>query len=92
MADGFHGHSHDLNEHGHSHDGHEHSHSKHRCSCTKTFRLSSMLSLTFSFFLVEIIVGHFTHSLTLVADSFHMLSDVIALCIGLLSVRVSFIF
>ena len=54
----------------------------------KTCRLSSMLVLTTTYFLVEIIVGYVTNSMALVADSFHMLSDVIALVIGLFSVRV----
>jgi len=48
-----------------------------------------MLFLTTTYFLVEIIVGYVTNSMALVADSFHMLSDVIALVIGLFSVRIS---
>lgn len=59
-----------------------------KCSCSKSTRLTSMLMLTFSFFLVELAVGYLTRSLSLVADSFHMLSDVIALCIGLFAVKV----
>ena len=53
------------------------------------FRLLSMLCLTFFFFLVEIVVGYFTNSTALIADSFHMLSDVVALLIAFVSVRVS---
>ena len=52
-------------------------------------RLLSMLCLTFFFFLVEIIVGYLTNSTALIADSFHMLSDVVALVIAYVSVRVS---
>ncbi|KAH9510404.1 hypothetical protein Btru_043084 [Bulinus truncatus] len=55
----------------------------------KTCRLSTMLLLTASFFLVEIIVGYVTNSIALVADSFHMLSDVVALIVGFASVRIS---
>ena len=55
----------------------------------KTCRLLTMLSMTASFFLVEIIVGYITNSIALVADSFHMLSDVVALIVGFASVRVS---
>lgn len=55
----------------------------------KTCRLLSMLTLTSFFFLVEIIVGYLTNSLALVADSFHMLSDVVALVVGFASVRIS---
>ena len=56
----------------------------------KTCRLLFMLALTLSFFLVEIIVGYVTNSIALVADSFHMLSDVVALIVGFASIRVSF--
>ena len=55
----------------------------------KTCRLLTMLSMTASFFLVEIIVGYITNSIALVADSFHMLSDVVALIVCFASVRVS---
>ena len=34
-------------------------------------------------------VGYITHSMALVADSFHMLSDVIALLVALVSIRIS---
>ncbi len=77
--------SHDhCHEQGHSHD----SNKKKLINCSKTFRLSTMLAMTLSFFFVELIVGEITNSITLIADSFHMLSDVIALIIGLISVRV----
>ncbi|KAF5272456.1 hypothetical protein FQR65_LT04924 [Abscondita terminalis] len=52
-------------------------------------RLLSMLSLTGGFFLVELIVGYVTNSMSLVADSFHMLSDVAALIVAFLSVKMS---
>ena len=55
----------------------------------KTCRLVCMLAMTTSFFFVEIIVGFIVNSLALVGDSYHMLSDVLALAVGLASVRVS---
>lgn len=55
----------------------------------KKCRLLSMLWLTSGFFFVELIVGYVTNSMALVADSFHMLSDVAALVIAFLSVKVS---
>lgn len=55
----------------------------------KKCRLLSMLWLTTFFFFVEIIVGYVTNSMALVADSFHMLSDVAALIIAFLSVKMS---
>lgn len=45
--------------------------------------------MTFTFFLIELIVGHISHSITLTADSFHMLSDALALCIGLFAAIIS---
>uniref|UniRef100_A0A023GN52 Putative zn2+ transporter znt1 n=1 Tax=Amblyomma triste TaxID=251400 RepID=A0A023GN52_AMBTT len=48
-----------------------------------------MFGLTTAFFLVEIIVGYVTNSMALVADSFHMLSDVISLVIAFLSIKMS---
>jgi zinc transporter 1 len=56
---------------------------------TKTFRLLSMLSLTFLFFGVELVVGNITNSVALIADAFHMLSDVIALVIAIVAVRIA---
>lgn len=55
----------------------------------KTCRLISMMALTGSFFLVELIFGYISNSLALIGDSYHMLSDLVALVVGLASVRVS---
>lgn len=55
----------------------------------KKCRLITMFWLTTFFFLVEIIVGYITNSMALVADSFHMLSDIAALVVAFLSVKVS---
>ena len=49
----------------------------------------SMIILTLTFFLVEIIVGYATNSMALVADSFHMLSDVVSLFVGFMALRYS---
>ncbi|XP_072218046.1 zinc transporter 1a [Leuresthes tenuis] len=50
-------------------------------------RLMCMLSLTFIFFIVEVVVSRITSSLSMLSDSFHMLSDVIALVVALVAVR-----
>jgi zinc transporter 1 len=55
----------------------------------KKCRLVSMFALTSAFFLVEIVTGYITNSMALVADSFHMLSDIAALVIAFLSVRMA---
>lgn len=57
--------------------------------CGKTGSVIMMIGLTASFFLVEVIVGYMTNSMALVADSFHMLSDVMSLVIGFLALRYS---
>ncbi|XP_049612421.1 zinc transporter 1a isoform X1 [Syngnathus scovelli] len=50
-------------------------------------RLLCMLLLTFAFFIVEVVVSRITASLSMLSDSFHMLSDVIALIVALVAVR-----
>ncbi|KAL7035336.1 hypothetical protein ACKWTF_008331 [Chironomus riparius] len=55
----------------------------------KKCRLLSVMLLTISFFFVEIITGYVTNSMSLVADSFHMLGDIAALLISFLSVKMS---
>lgn len=46
-----------------------------------------MLLMTFVFFIVEVVVSRLTSSLSMLSDSFHMLSDVIALVVALVAVR-----
>ncbi|KAI9883651.1 MAG: Fungal specific transcription factor [Watsoniomyces obsoletus] len=56
---------------------------------SKTNRILILLAIDSSFFLLELIVGYAVHSLALVADSFHMLNDVLSLCVGLWAVKVA---
>ncbi|OAP63556.1 hypothetical protein AYL99_02783 [Fonsecaea erecta] len=56
---------------------------------SKTQRICILLGIDSAFFIVELVVGYAVHSLALVADSFHMLNDVISLCVGLWAVRVA---
>lgn len=79
-------HHHD-HDHDHHHDHHHHHHGKCQFFRTKTFRLSMMICLTASYFVVELVVGNITKSVALVADAFHMLSDIISLIIGIVAVR-----
>ncbi|CDS40998.1 cation efflux protein: zinc transporter [Echinococcus multilocularis] len=48
-----------------------------------------MMVLVILYFLVELVTGYVVHSLALVADSFHMLSDFIALCVGVAASRIA---
>lgn len=54
-------------------------------------KLSIMISMTFIVFLVELFYGYFSHSVALVADAFHMLSDVLALSVALACILVCFL-
>ncbi|KAF9875729.1 hypothetical protein CkaCkLH20_06661 [Colletotrichum karsti] len=56
---------------------------------SKTTRISIMLAIDIVFFLVELIVGLLVKSLALTADAFHMLNDIISLCVGLWAVSVA---
>lgn len=56
----------------------------------KKCSLIIMLILTISFMLVEIMTGYVTNSVALIADSFHMLSDSLALAVAYLSILVSY--
>ncbi|KAF1969840.1 cation efflux protein [Bimuria novae-zelandiae CBS 107.79] len=56
---------------------------------SKTNRILILLTIDALFFLLEISVGYAVHSLALVADSFHMLNDVISLLVGLWAVKVA---
>ncbi|XP_072015707.1 proton-coupled zinc antiporter SLC30A1-like isoform X2 [Amphiura filiformis] len=55
----------------------------------KTCRLLTMMALTTTFFFVEIITGYATGSVALIADSFHMLSDIISLIVGFAAIKIS---
>ncbi|EEQ40442.1 hypothetical protein CLUG_04570, partial [Clavispora lusitaniae ATCC 42720] len=54
----------------------------------KEIRIMSLLALDTVFFLLEAIIGYSVHSLALIADSFHMLNDIISLIIALWAVKV----
>lgn len=55
----------------------------------KEIRILSLLVIDTVFFFVELISGYMVHSLALVADSFHMLNDIISLLIALWAVGVA---
>ncbi len=59
------------------------------CVCSDTLRLGIMLSMILTFFVIELIVGQISHSISMIADSFHMLSDALALVIGIVTAVMS---
>lgn len=56
---------------------------------SKSSRIITLLAIDTAFFLLELVVGYTVHSLALVADSFHMLNDILSLCVGLWAVKVA---
>jgi len=80
--DHHHGHSH---SHGHSHGhGHHHHHGDGNAS-----RLAVVLALTALYMVAEVVGGLLSHSLALLADAGHMLSDVGALGLSLFAAWIS---
>ncbi|KAL5534118.1 hypothetical protein ACEPAG_579 [Sanghuangporus baumii] len=56
---------------------------------SRTARISLLLVIDFVFFLVELIVGYAVGSLALVADSFHMLNDILSLAVALYAIKLT---
>lgn len=56
---------------------------------SKSTRISVMIGLDTTFFLIELIAGIYSGSLALMADAFHMLNDIITLVIGLWAVNIA---
>ncbi|KAJ8698922.1 Zinc resistance conferring protein [Pleurotus ostreatus] len=56
---------------------------------SRSARISLLLLIDVIFFWVELIVGYVVGSLALVADSFHMLNDVISLVVALYAIRLT---
>lgn len=55
---------------------------------TQRIKLIIMISMTFLFFVVELVYGYISNSMALIADAFHMLSDVLALIVALACIMV----
>eukprot|EP00794_Sanderia_malayensis_P006010 gene6010-6708_t len=59
------------------------------CLLSRKTAFLSMTILLSAFFLTEMVVGYVTNSMALIADAFHMLSDVASLVVGYLALRYS---
>ena len=55
----------------------------------KELRIITLLVIDTVFFLLELIIGYMVNSLALIADSFHMLNDIISLVVALWAVNVA---
>ncbi len=71
---------------GRSHQGHSHSHATITAD-TDTRRLATSLALILAFMVVEVVVGIAVHSLALLSDAAHMLTDAGALALSLVVIR-----
>ncbi|KAL4976576.1 cation efflux protein [Aspergillus desertorum] len=60
-----------------------------RLRISRSQRLGAAIGISAAFFLTEISVGFYTHSLALVADAFHYLNDLLGFIIAFLALRVS---
>lgn len=56
---------------------------------SKEYRILALLVIDTVFFLLEIIIGCMVNSLALIADSFHMLNDIISLMVAFWAVNVA---
>ncbi|KUJ12052.1 cation efflux system protein czcD [Mollisia scopiformis] len=55
----------------------------------KSTRLMIIIAISFSFFVGEISVGFYTHSLALVADAFHYMNDLVGFIVALVATQIS---
>ncbi|RNA35602.1 Zinc transporter 1, partial [Brachionus plicatilis] len=67
---------------------HEHSHGI-NLKVGRVGALATMITLNLSFFLVELVIGNISKSNSLVADSFHMLSDLVSFVVALVAIKIS---
>src|SRR5258708_3881018 len=88
------GHSHDHAGHGHDHAGHGHSHAhdhaghSHGVSADADARyLTIALALIVGFMALEVVVGILAHSIALLSDAAHMLTDAGALALSIVVIR-----
>ncbi|KAH8797741.1 putative metal ion resistance protein/transporter [Xylogone sp. PMI_703] len=56
---------------------------------SRSSRLIIIIGISFSFFVAEISVGFYTHSLALVADAFHYMNDLVGFIVALVALKMS---
>ncbi|KAJ4317320.1 hypothetical protein N0V94_005005 [Neodidymelliopsis sp. IMI 364377] len=61
----------------------------HHFQVSRKTRLRAVIAISFCFFVAEISVGFYTHSIALVADAFHYLNDLIGFVVALVAVQVT---
>jgi cobalt-zinc-cadmium efflux system protein len=78
-----------VSAHHHTHVGHHHGPSPMTGSAVSSRRLALALALILVFMVVEVLVGVLAHSLAVVSDAAHMLTDAAAVALSVLAVRLS---
>ena len=73
--------------HGHDHSHHHHDHA-HKLDHLNTAFIAGII-LNSAFVIIEVIAGLYTHSLSLLTDAGHNLSDVAGLALALLAFKAS---
>ena len=79
-----------MSDHGHDHEGHHHDHTGHSHSVSADADrryLTIALVLIVGFMAFEIVIGIIAHSLALLSDAAHMLTDAGAIALSLLVMR-----
>jgi len=88
VAQHEHEHGHDHHDHGHHHHGHDHGGHTHGVSADADARyLTIAFGLIAAFMAVEVVAGILAHSLALLSDAAHMLTDAGALALSLFVVK-----
>src|SRR5262245_48932593 len=77
-------HDHDHHDHDHGHEHHGHDHHGHHHHAPRDFGMAFAIGITlnFGFVVVEAVYGVLAHSMALLADAGHNLSDVLALALA----------
>ncbi|MEU3726415.1 cation diffusion facilitator family transporter [Streptomyces sp. NPDC031705] len=83
--DGAHGHAHGDSGHGHGHGGHGHGVDP---DADRRW-LAIALALIGGFMAVEVVVGVMAHSLALISDAAHMLTDAVSIVLALIAMRLA---
>lgn len=85
-----------ANDHGHDHDndnphGHpaEHAHKQRMQWLTKEYRLYGVILIASCFLVAELVIGFTNNALVLVADAFHITSDLIGYIVSVICIRLA---
>lgn len=57
----------------------------------KPFQIYTVLVLSIAYFLVQLLLSHTTHALTLLVDAYHMLCNIVALSGCIMTIKVNII-